>query len=144
MREPGSSDVLAFGFVFRGSLRMRAGSRALLGCVLLVSSVSAVAVTRHAGECVDGVVEGYACSNVDLLAHMDLVALGTTASGNGNDMWGWTDPDTGKEYALVGLNNGTAFVDISRSGKSGPAGQFGRRTASIRPGATSRPTATTR
>jgi choice-of-anchor B domain-containing protein len=28
-------------------------------------------------------------------------------------MWGWTDPDTNKEYALVGLSNGTAFVDIS-------------------------------
>jgi len=31
----------------------------------------------------------------------------------GNDSWGWTDPDTGKEYALVGLNSHTAFVDIS-------------------------------
>ena len=26
---------------------------------------------------------------------------------------GWTDPQTGKEYALVGLNNGCAFIDIS-------------------------------
>src|SRR5690606_11458023 len=31
----------------------------------------------------------------------------------GNDSWGWTDPDTGKEYAVVGLDNGTAFIDIS-------------------------------
>ena len=31
----------------------------------------------------------------------------------GNDIWGWADPDTGKEYALMGLFNGTAFVDIS-------------------------------
>ncbi|MBK7012428.1 MAG: choice-of-anchor B family protein [Xanthomonadales bacterium] len=72
-----------------------------------------MAATRHASPCIDGFAEGYACKNVDLLAHLDLVALGTTAGGNGNDMWGWTDPDTGKEYALVGLNNGTAFVDIS-------------------------------
>src|SRR5690606_20218176 len=34
------------------------------------------------------------------------------ASG-GNDIWGWTDPETEKEYALMGLNNGTAFVDVS-------------------------------
>jgi choice-of-anchor B domain-containing protein len=81
--------------------------------VAMVSATVLHAATRHAGECVDGVVEGYACNNVDLLSHLDLVALGTTASGNGNDMWGWTDPDTGKEYALVGLDNGTAFVDIS-------------------------------
>jgi choice-of-anchor B domain-containing protein len=86
------------------------------GAVMLAfmaAGATAAAATRHAGECVNGVVEGYACNNVDLLSHLDLVALGTTAGGSGNDMWGWTDPDTGKEYALVGLNNGTAFVDIS-------------------------------
>ncbi|MBT8255114.1 MAG: choice-of-anchor B family protein, partial [Bacteroidia bacterium] len=27
--------------------------------------------------------------------------------------WGWTDPQDGKEYALVGLEGATAFVDIS-------------------------------
>jgi choice-of-anchor B domain-containing protein len=31
----------------------------------------------------------------------------------GSDIWGWTDPLTGKEYALVGQTTGTAFVDIS-------------------------------
>ena len=33
--------------------------------------------------------------------------------GSGNDIWGWTDPLTGREYALVGRSSGTAFVDIS-------------------------------
>jgi choice-of-anchor B domain-containing protein len=28
-------------------------------------------------------------------------------------MWGWTDPETGKDYALVGTNMGTTIVDIS-------------------------------
>ncbi len=92
---------------------MRVRSGLLVGCLLLVHVGSSMAATRHASPCIDGFAEGYACKNVDLLAHLDLVALGTTAGGNGNDMWGWTDPDTGKEYALVGLNNGTAFVDIS-------------------------------
>ena len=31
---------------------------------------------------------------------------------NANDSWGWTDPDTGSEYALIGLYDGTAFVNI--------------------------------
>jgi choice-of-anchor B domain-containing protein len=31
----------------------------------------------------------------------------------GNDLWGWFDGQTGKEYALMGLTNGTAFLDIS-------------------------------
>jgi choice-of-anchor B domain-containing protein len=33
--------------------------------------------------------------------------------GTGNDIWGWTDPATGREYALVGRSTGTAFVDIT-------------------------------
>ena len=93
-------------------MRVRSGLLAALPLLLWGATV-AMAATRHASPCIDGFAEGYACKNVDLLAHLDLVALGTTAGGNGNDMWGWTDPDTGKEYALVGLNNGTAFVDIS-------------------------------
>src|SRR5690606_9195402 len=29
------------------------------------------------------------------------------------DVWGWTDSHTGREYALMGLANGTAFVDVT-------------------------------
>ena len=31
----------------------------------------------------------------------------------GNDIWGWVDPQTDREYALMGMSNGTAFVDIT-------------------------------
>jgi choice-of-anchor B domain-containing protein len=31
----------------------------------------------------------------------------------GNDIWGWFDASTGNEYALMGMTNGTAFVDIT-------------------------------
>ncbi len=31
----------------------------------------------------------------------------------GNDIWGWFDAASNKEYALMGMANGTAFVDIS-------------------------------
>ena len=30
-----------------------------------------------------------------------------------NDIWGWTDPQTGVEYALVGRHDGLAIVDLS-------------------------------
>ena len=33
--------------------------------------------------------------------------------GEGNDIWGWADTQTGNEYALMGLTNGTAFVDVT-------------------------------
>lgn len=63
-----------------------------------------------ASSCSGGFASGYPCSNINLLAHLPLTTFG---SSKGNDSWGWTDPQTGKEYALMGLDDGTAFVDIS-------------------------------
>ena len=39
--------------------------------------------------------------------------LADIGGGNGNDIWGWTDSQTNKEYAIMGRTTGTAFVDIS-------------------------------
>lgn len=49
------------------------------------------------------------------MAQVDVLTLGAEdVNGNWlNDIWGWTDPETDKEYALVGMTNGTSFVDIS-------------------------------
>ncbi|MCB0017946.1 MAG: choice-of-anchor B family protein, partial [Anaerolineales bacterium] len=63
-----------------------------------------------AQPCVAGFADVYPCENVDLLAFIPLSGM---SAGSGNDIWGWTDSSTGNEYALMGLNNGTAFVDIT-------------------------------
>jgi len=60
--------------------------------------------------CVNGLAGGYSCNGYDLIGNIPLTTFG---SAQGNDCWGWTDPDSGKEYALMGLNDGTAFIDIS-------------------------------
>ncbi len=60
--------------------------------------------------CEGGLAGIYSCQGADLLARMGLSVFNASAA---NDIWGWTDPETGREYALVGLDNGTAFVDIS-------------------------------
>jgi choice-of-anchor B domain-containing protein len=60
--------------------------------------------------CSGGFASIYPCDNVDLLAFMPLNTIG---GGQGNDIWGWTDPVTGTEYAILGRSNGTSFVDIS-------------------------------
>src|SRR5438128_4240280 len=60
--------------------------------------------------CTDGMAGPFPCRDVDLLAFLPHA---TTGTGNGNDIWGWTDPQTGREYALVGRTTGTSFVDIS-------------------------------
>ncbi len=63
--------------------------------------------------CTGGMAGSYPCDNIDLLEHLSLSAMGAGAGQKGNDIWGWTHPTTGKEYALVGLTNGTMFFDIS-------------------------------
>ena len=63
-------------------------------------------------QCIDGSANGYPCHNIDLQAFMPKADMGG-GSGNLNDIWGWTDPVTGNEIALVGRTTGTAFVDIS-------------------------------
>ena len=55
----------------------------------------------------------FGCDNVDLLSFVPLNDLGGGRGARLNDIWGWTDPETGVEYALVGRTDGTSFVDIS-------------------------------
>jgi len=61
-------------------------------------------------SCADGMAGGYPCRDIDL---MSFLPHGDIGGGTGNDLWGWTDPVTGREYALVGHSTGTAFVDVS-------------------------------
>ncbi len=52
--------------------------------------------------------------NINLLSRLSLAEMGAGQSNVlGNDIWGWTDSNTGKEFAIFGMTNGTAFVDIS-------------------------------
>lgn len=61
--------------------------------------------------CVNGMSAGlYDCNATDLLSYMPLADFGQTVA---NDIWGWTDPETGKEYAIMGVLEGTVFVDVS-------------------------------
>ena len=62
--------------------------------------------------CVNGMAGIYPCNGYDLVSHIDITDLGGPGA-RGNDCWGWTDPMTQKEYALMGTSTGTAFVDIS-------------------------------
>ena len=68
--------------------------------------------TNGPAACRDGSAGGYPCSGVDLVSMLDREAIGAI-NGNVNDMWGWTDPQTGTEWALVGHSRGTSFVALS-------------------------------
>jgi choice-of-anchor B domain-containing protein len=60
--------------------------------------------------CTDGFAGDFPCRNVELLAWLTRSALGL---GQINDLWGWTDPLTGTEYAILGAHSAIAFVDLS-------------------------------
>lgn len=64
----------------------------------------------NATPCIGGMAGSYPCDKVNLLSFMPLSVFSAVS---GNDSWGWTDPADGTEYALMGLNNGTAFVEMS-------------------------------
>ncbi|XP_065188910.1 uncharacterized protein LOC135819602 [Sycon ciliatum] len=72
---------------------------------------------RQRSPCLDGKSAGeYECSNVDMMSYVSLRDMGSY--GDGNDIWGWTDePEPGLrfEYAIVGTEDGTAFVDVTNA-----------------------------
>ena len=60
-----------------------------------------------------GVVAGFDCSDVDLISFLSVQEMGAARGVMVNDIWGWTDPESGTEYALVGRMDGTAFVSLA-------------------------------
>lgn len=63
--------------------------------------------------CVSGMAGAYACNNIDLMAQLDFPQIGGNAATEGSGCWGWTDPLTNKEYAIMGCTTHTAIVDIT-------------------------------
>ena len=62
--------------------------------------------------CENGLAGEYPCNDYDLMSNIPNETLGNITTES-NDCWGWTDPDTQKEYALMGINSGIVFIDIS-------------------------------
>ncbi|MCG8470126.1 MAG: choice-of-anchor B family protein [Gemmatimonadetes bacterium] len=80
---------------------------------LAPEQVGLAAIVGGRVDCADGVAEGFDCEEVDLLSFLPREQLGAGRGARLNDVWGWTDPITGREYALVGRMDGTAFVDVT-------------------------------
>jgi choice-of-anchor B domain-containing protein len=72
-------------------------------------------------KCVNGKAKVYDCQQTDLLSFLPWNAIGGKQTLNyGSElavrissMWGWTDPTTKREFAIVGLVDGTAFVEVT-------------------------------
>ncbi|KIL87275.1 hypothetical protein FAVG1_09833 [Fusarium avenaceum] len=68
-----------------------------------------------ATSCTDGKAGGYSCNNVDLLGFLRHQDMGSRTR-EGNDIWGWTHAASGREFALQGQTDGTAFVEVHPDG----------------------------
>lgn len=96
-------------------ISLRVSSKAIIGSLIALGSVlPAFPATAQAPEgpakCVRGQAAGYPCKDIDLLSHVTIPA----ADGGGvADVWGWVDPETKKEYAILGGNGGARFFDVS-------------------------------
>ncbi|MCG8469597.1 MAG: choice-of-anchor B family protein [Gemmatimonadetes bacterium] len=83
------------------------------GAVLVNEMRGFEAITGAEIECEEGQAAYFDCRDVNLLSFLPIKDLGGSRGTRVNDIWGWTDAQTGREYAIVGRTDGTAFVDIS-------------------------------
>lgn len=69
-----------------------------------------IATGTGPSNCIDGMAGAFPCAGISLAKRITFGELGGSA---GNDSWGWVDPIDQREYALMGLDNGVAIVDVT-------------------------------
>lgn len=79
---------------------------------LILTSLLGLPTLAQEVPCASGTAGEFACLNVDLVSRLPLNATPNFAQSS-SDIWGWTDPETGVEYAIVNQYDYTAFVDLS-------------------------------
>jgi choice-of-anchor B domain-containing protein len=55
-------------------------------------------------------LQAFASRNVTLQSQVTLAQMG---GGSGSSLYGWVDPQTRREYAIMGRSSGTSFIDIT-------------------------------
>jgi choice-of-anchor B domain-containing protein len=80
-----------------------------------VDSVSGGLATVTGGEakCETGKARGFECRDADLVSFLPVSAIGGKRGVMLNDIWGWTDSTTNREFAIVGRVDGTSFVEVT-------------------------------
>lgn len=82
----------------------------------LPAALSATAQSAPAAnaKCKNGKAGEYLCKNIDLAAHVPAEVMGGAGIA---DVWGWVDPETKKEYAILGSTDGVQFLDVTKPEK---------------------------
>ncbi|MCY3615773.1 MAG: choice-of-anchor B family protein [Bacteroidetes bacterium] len=80
----------------------------------LFNAASEIAsITGEMTECESGAAGMFPCAEVDMVSFLTREEIGARRGIQVNDVWGWEDPQTGREYALVGRTDGTSFIDLT-------------------------------
>lgn len=81
---------------------------------LLEGRIYRIGNALEAGDrCEEGAMTEFPCTNMELVAHMPVDDLGGERGVWVNDVWGYTDAETGRRYALVARRDGASFVDVT-------------------------------
>ena len=70
-------------------------------------------ITGSTIPCENGMAGIFECEGLDLVAFLPIQAMGGGRGVTANDLWGWSDSETGRDYVVQGLRDGTAFVDVT-------------------------------
>ncbi len=70
-------------------------------------------ITGGQVDCQTGKANLWDCQDVDMVSFLPVQGIGAGRGAQVNDVWGWTDPDSQREYAIVGLTDGTSFIDVT-------------------------------
>jgi choice-of-anchor B domain-containing protein len=117
----GSKGLLAAGApqadYFEGSVQLYqkdpGGRWRSSGVAVDSSTAGLAAVTGREAKCEGGKAKAFECRDADLVSFLPVSAVGGKRGVLLNDLWGWTDSVTGREFALVGRTDGTAFVEVT-------------------------------
>ncbi len=107
---PGADYFEGFGLVYT---KPDASGRWALRDTVVTDVSGLDPITGGARDCQNGEVGPFKCADVELVSFLPVSALGGKRGMIVNDLWGWTDPTTNREYAIVGRADGTVFIDVT-------------------------------
>ena len=92
-------------------------SRLWLICAFLSFSILFSAGLEAVSPCVGGhSAKKYHCKQIALESRVPLSKFPGRPE-NASSLWGYSDPDDQREYAIIGLSNGTAVVEVTNASR---------------------------
>ena len=97
-----------------GLARSASVAGASVASLLIILALAAPAVAHLPHPCVEGTAGPYPCDGIDMERRVHIEHMGgIKGTSRGSDIWGWTHTPSGREFALMGMTDQTAFVEVT-------------------------------